>query len=103
MKNNLTSIMGAHTVHYAQGQKYPKAGTASSALLHSARGNLQRPYDNQIMTPHHLFLFAKADMKSSVNFYFTTTEKYEQELALLSSSLLELTNSTAFVLCSEVF
>jgi hypothetical protein len=36
------------------------------------------------MTPHHLLLFAKADI-SSVNLCFATTEEYEQELALLSS------------------
>ena len=36
------------------------------------------------MTPHPLFLFAKADI-SSVNFNFATQEEYEQELALLSS------------------
>ena len=74
MKNNLTCVIRAHTVHYAQGQKYPKAGLASSALLHMpiCRGHTT----TKIMTPHHLLLFAKAAI-SSVNFYFATTEEYE--------------------------
>jgi hypothetical protein len=53
---------GAHTVHYAQIQKYPKASTAESALLHMpiCRGH----------TPHPLFLFAKADIFISYFLFF---------------------------------
>ena len=54
----------------------------SSTLLHMpvCRGH----NDSHIMTPHQLFLFAKADIPS-VNFCFATTEECEQEVVLLSS------------------
>lgn len=60
----------------------PCDGVGGTVKCLAARASLQRPYDNQIMTAHHLFLIAQSEIPS-VNFYFATTEEYQQEAALL--------------------
>ena len=50
----------------------------------AARASLQRPLDDQILTPRQLFDFAVAEIKS-VNFYYATVDKYEREARLLNA------------------
>ena len=49
----------------------------------AARASLQRPYENQILTPRQLFEFGCSEVPA-VNFYYATVEEYENESKLLS-------------------
>ena len=48
----------------------------------AARASLQRPYDKQILTPHQLYEFACAEIKT-INFYYATTEEHNSEAEAL--------------------
>jgi len=54
--------------------KGPCAGVGGTVKRFAARASLQRPYSDQIMTPHQLFLFAKA-----VNLYYATTQELNRK------------------------
>ena len=56
----------------------------------AAQASLQRLYDDQIMTPHQLFLFAQKNIPS-IKFHFDTTEENDQEVALFLASSFQCT------------
>lgn len=62
--------------------KGPSDGIGGTIKRLAARASLQRPYDQQIITPRQLFEFTDSEIKN-VNCQFTTTEQYEQEADLL--------------------
>jgi hypothetical protein len=62
--------------------KGPCDGVGGTVKRLAARASLQRPYENQIMTPRQLFEFGQSDIKS-VNFIYTTLEQHDEEGKLL--------------------
>ena len=58
--------------------KGPCDGVGGTVKRLAARASLQRPYDNQIMTPRQLFEFGQSEIKQ-VNFCYTTVEQHDQE------------------------
>jgi len=66
--------------------KGPCDGVGGTVKRLAARASLQRPYDNQIVSPRQLFDFAQSEI-SSVNFYYATVAEHEQEATLLKSRL----------------
>jgi hypothetical protein len=50
----------------------------------AAKASLQRPYNDQIMTPHQLYEWAQSSILN-LNFYFVTENEYREEEGLLSS------------------
>lgn len=64
--------------------KGPCDGVGGTVKRLAARASLQRPVDNQILTPRHLFEFAQSEI-TSINFYYATAVEYEKEETLLRS------------------
>jgi len=50
----------------------------------ATKASMQRPYDNQIINPLHLFEFAQSEIPT-VSFYYNMVKHYEQEDKLLLS------------------
>jgi hypothetical protein len=50
----------------------------------AAEASLQRPYNDQIMTPHQLYEWAQSNIHN-LNFDFVTENEYKEEEGLLSS------------------
>ena len=64
--------------------KGPCDGVGGTVKRLAARTSLQRPYNEQIMTPHQLFEFAVSEIPS-VKFYYATIDEYSQEASFLKS------------------
>ena len=64
--------------------KGPCDGVGGTVKRLAARASLQRPYKDQILTPHQLFEFGSAAIPT-VNFHFTSTsvEDHERESTFL--------------------
>ena len=62
--------------------KGPCDGVGGTVKRLAARASLQRPYDNQILTPRQLYEFGCAEIPT-VNFYYATTKEYELETIFL--------------------
>ena len=54
----------------------------------AARASLQRPYEDQIMTPHQLYEWALENVPS-ITFAYCTTEEYEREKTYLEARFLK--------------
>lgn len=63
--------------------KGPCDGVGGTVKRLAARASLQRPYDNQILTPRQLYEFGCAEIPT-VNFYYATSKEYERESVFLS-------------------
>ena len=64
--------------------KGPCDGVGGTVKRLAARASLQRPLDDQILTPRQLFDFAVAEIQS-VNFYYATVDEYEREAHFLNT------------------
>lgn len=64
--------------------KGPCDGVGGTVKRLAARASLQRPLNNQIMTPQQLFEFAKSSI-ASISFYYATVEEYEIEACNLKT------------------
>ena len=62
--------------------KGPSDGIGGTIKRLAARASLQRPYDQQIITPRHLFEFADSEI-DKINCQFATIDQYNQEAELL--------------------
>ena len=62
-------------------------GLAGSAKALARRASLQRPYDNQILTPKAFFDFV-VEKIPKITFSFTTNSEYKEECELLKERLL---------------
>ncbi|XP_038055995.1 uncharacterized protein LOC119727986 [Patiria miniata] len=62
--------------------KGPSDGIGGTVKRLAARASLQRPLDQQIMTPWQLYEFATSQIKS-IDFAFATTEQYKNETDIL--------------------
>jgi hypothetical protein len=62
--------------------KGPCDGVGGTVKRLAARASLQRPYENQILTPRQLFEFGCASIPA-VNFHFTSIEDHERESTFL--------------------
>jgi len=62
--------------------KGPCDGVGGTVKRLAARASLQRPYENQILTPRQLFEFGCASIPA-VNFHFTSIEDHERESTIL--------------------
>ena len=51
----------------------------------AARASLQRPYDDQIITPRQLYEWAQHDIPT-VTFNYCTQEQYDEEKSLLEEN-----------------
>jgi len=64
--------------------KGPCDGVGGTVKRLAARAILQRPVDNQLLTPRQLFEFAQSEI-TSINFHYATAADYEKEETLLRS------------------
>uniref|UniRef100_UPI00358EEC48 uncharacterized protein n=1 Tax=Myxine glutinosa TaxID=7769 RepID=UPI00358EEC48 len=64
--------------------KGPSDGVGGTIKRLAGKASLQRPYDQQIITPRQLFEFADSEI-ANVNCQFATAEQYEQESKLLKA------------------
>jgi hypothetical protein len=64
--------------------KGPCDGVGGTVKRLAARASLQRPYNEQILTPRQLFDFGCFEIPS-VNFHYTTADEHETEAVLLSN------------------
>jgi hypothetical protein len=64
--------------------KGPCDGVGGTVKRLAARASLQRPVNNQILTPRQLFEFAQSEI-TSIDFYYATAAEYEEEATLLRS------------------
>lgn len=97
-KNDFGIVAEWHFSATAHG-KGPCDGVGGTVKREAARASLQRPYQDQIMTPLHLYEWLKCNLSKSMEFCYVTQDEYvktEQYLAHRLSKAVAIPNTRKF-------